>query len=165
VLVLGNLLFPREARTGETASVPSDDVLFRVVDGNVLDLGLVVGGRGNEPMLKVFRTVLFEFALEAFPNAEPERSVGISGVEAGCGDSNADGREGAFSRDGVPRLFLGAFFCGIGGRAAVGGSAGGRERTGSDIVTAPHTARVLRVRGLAGESGENKRATSVSSNY
>lgn len=45
-----------------------------------------------------------------------------------------EGREGAFSREGVwGRLFRGGFVDGMGGSAAVGGSARGRVRTGRDM--------------------------------
>jgi hypothetical protein len=47
-----------------------------------------------------------------------------------------EGREGGFSRDGgCGKLFRGGLLLGSGGRAAVGGSAAGRESTGEDMLS------------------------------
>lgn len=80
-------------------------------------------------MLIVFRTVCGVGSPVLF------LTVGTSGVETvAWGLGVADGREGAFSLDGVcGRLFLTGFAKGRAGRGEVGGSAVGRVRTGKDI--------------------------------
>lgn len=110
------------------------------------------GGCGKEAMLMVFRTVFSGIVPLALPRDEADRTVGTAGVEAEwCGVGKADGRSGvegernfvglrsapeslAFSV-AKGRLFL-DFPEGKGGRAMLGGSMGGRDRTGSDVATA-----------------------------
>lgn len=99
----------------------------------------------------VFRTVFSGIAPLALPREEADRTVGTTGVEAGCcGVGRAEGRRGdegernlvGFNVEvGSPeilvttgRLFLG-LLDGKGGRAVFGGSIGGRDKTGSDVAT------------------------------
>ena len=94
------------------------------------------GGCGKEPILMVFLTFFVELTPNAFAVADPALTVGTSGVDcAACEVGSKEGREGAFMRVGVTgRLLRGGLGWGMGGRAAVGGSAAGRARTGRDMV-------------------------------
>lgn len=138
VLILGSFLFLEEAATpvvlpSETRFLSGRDSL---AEDDVVGRELIAGGCGKAPILMVLRTALAEGMPDAFPAAEPALTVGISGVECvGCGVGRAEGLEGAFSLVGVTgKLFRGGLGCGIGGRAAVGGSAVCRGRTGRDMA-------------------------------
>jgi hypothetical protein len=68
------------------AVLPSDIRLLSTTDSLADDeLGLdvvgVAGGCGNEPILMVLRTLFVEGMAVAFPNAEPDRTVGTSGFD------------------------------------------------------------------------------------
>lgn len=103
------------------------------MDAAVPGLDTPLGGCGNEPMLIVFRTVC-GVGRPVLPFGGL-LSVGSSdGEDTTWGLCTAEDLEGAFSFEGVcERLFLVLPDCGMGGRAEVGGSAAGRERTGRDM--------------------------------
>lgn len=139
VLILGS--FFARGRVTVPDALPSEIRFFSEVDSLVEEevVGLeTVGGCGKAPMLSVFRTVLDADGMPlAFPRADP--ALGSSGVdEVPCGVGSAEGRLGGFIfvAVGVAGRLLrgGAFACGMGGRAPVGGSAVGRARTGRDIA-------------------------------
>jgi hypothetical protein len=110
------------------------------------------GGWGNDAMLIVFRMVFSGIAALAFPSDEADRTVGTDGVEEACckvgraeGRNGVEGERSFVGLCGTPaspkplvasgRLFLG-LLVGRGGRAVVGGSIAGRDKTGRDVVTA-----------------------------
>lgn len=105
-----------------------------LLEEEVLGREPALGGSGNAPMLMVLRTLLGAWMPLAFCVRDDVLVVGTIGTDpADCGVGRAEGL-GAFSRDGVSgRLFRG-LGSGMGGRAAVGGSAAGRASTGRDIT-------------------------------
>ena len=103
VLILGSFLLL--GKVAAPVVLPSDirflSGILSPFEDEVPGRELVMGGCGNAPILMVLRTVLIdEGMLEALPAAEPAR--GISGVDAvPPGVGSADGRDGAFRREGV----------------------------------------------------------------
>lgn len=161
MLILGS--FFARGRATVPDALPSEILFFSEIDSLVEDevVGLdnELGGCGKAPMLSVFRTVLFADGIPlALPKADP--ALGSSGVdEVPWGVGSAEGREGGLIFDAVGvagRLFRGgAFACGMGGRAPVGGSAVGRARTGRDIaprsvcaVSVVHLAHLMQYHSL-----------------
>jgi hypothetical protein len=109
VLILGGFLFLPDAIAA--AVLPSDTRFLSGTDSlteeEVVGRELWAGGCGKAPILMVFRTDFAAGIADVLPAAEPDLTVGISGVDrAGWDVGSAEGLNGTFMRDGVTGRLL-----------------------------------------------------------